>query len=93
MFDWFKKLPQAPNALTRADVPDILEKYGALMEKHPTAYMDETWLPVSKAQMRSVFKAAWKMAPDSTLRNHSLKRSGCLRAGRCSSSQPYTPPP
>jgi hypothetical protein len=70
MFDWFKKPPQTPNALATANVPDILEKYGALMEKHPTAYIDETWLPVPKARMRLVFKSAWKMAPDATLRNH-----------------------
>jgi hypothetical protein len=59
-----------PTKLTTADVPDILGKFGALMEKYPTAYIDETWLPASKDQMRLVFKAAWKMAPNAELRNH-----------------------
>jgi hypothetical protein len=71
MFDWFKKRHEnTPKPLTTADVPEILEQFGALMEKHPIAYMDESWLPVSKDQMRLVFKAACKMAPNAVLRNH-----------------------
>jgi hypothetical protein len=56
--------------LTTADVPRILQKYGELIEKYPTAYVDETLLPVSKHQMKMVLKAAWKMAPNEQLRNH-----------------------
>ena len=68
MFEWFKErreriLADRADRLVR-DVPVILSRYRELLEKHSTAYMDETWLPVSKAEMKTVFKIAWKSAKD-----------------------------
>ena len=71
MFGWFKSSkPKKPRDLTVADIGDILAKYGELLEKHPTAFMDESWLPVPKDEMRRVFKAAWKIAPTSEMRDY-----------------------
>jgi hypothetical protein len=70
MFDWFKpKGTNKPKTLTAADVGEVIEQYGELFEKYPRAYMDETWLPVPKDQMRLAFKVAWKLAPNAELRN------------------------
>jgi hypothetical protein len=68
MFEWFKKrreriLADRSDRLAR-DVPVILSRYRELLEKHSTAYMDETWLPVSKAEMKTVLKIGWKTAKD-----------------------------
>jgi hypothetical protein len=73
MFKWLggrRASANASTALTDADIVRIIQQYGALLVKYPTAYMDETWLPVPKDQMRLVFKAAWKIAPNAELRNH-----------------------
>lgn len=71
MFGWFKpSQPKKPPDLRARDVADIISRYGELLEKYPTAYMDESWLPAPKEQMRLVFKAAWKMAPTAEMRNH-----------------------
>jgi len=68
MFEWFKKrreriLADRSDRLVR-DVSVIMSRYRELLEKHSTAYMDETWLPVSKAEMKTVLKIAWKSAKD-----------------------------
>src|SRR5579863_5149257 len=70
MFGWFKSQSKAAANLTLADVAPVLEKYGMLLEKYPTAFVDESWLPVPKNQMRLVFKAAWKLAPTAEMRNY-----------------------
>jgi len=71
MFGWFKSSkPKKPRDLTVAEIGDILGKYGELIEKHPTAFMDESWLPVPKDEMRRVFKVAWKISPTPEMRNH-----------------------
>jgi hypothetical protein len=36
MFGWFKSTPSKPRELTLDTIADIMEKYGALLEKHPT---------------------------------------------------------
>ena len=56
--------------LTTSDVARIMQEYSGLLEKYPTAYMDEKWLPVPKDKMRLVLKAAWKMAPNAELRKY-----------------------
>jgi hypothetical protein len=63
MFEWFKERREriAEDRLKR-DAPIILSRYQELLEKHPTAYMDETWLPVSKTQMKAILKAVWVSA-------------------------------
>jgi hypothetical protein len=70
MFDWLKpKGTNKPRKLTTAaDVMDVLGKYGELLEKYPSAFVDETWLPVPKDQMRLAFKAALKFAPNEQMR-------------------------
>jgi hypothetical protein len=71
MFKWLKKGPaETPTKLTTADLPRIMQQYQTLLEKYPTAFIDEEWLPVPKDEMRLVFKAAWKMAPNAELRNY-----------------------
>ena len=69
MFGWFKAKQSKPRELTDDAIADIMEKYGALLEAYPTAYVDETLLPVPKDEMRRALQAAWKMAPP--LRNAS----------------------
>lgn len=49
------------------DVEETIARYGELIEKYPASYIDETWLPASKDQMRVAFKAVWQSAPE--LRN------------------------
>jgi hypothetical protein len=71
MFGWFKSAKrQHRRDLTLADVADVMATYGDLLMKYPTAYIDESWLPVPKEQMRQVFKAAWKLAPTAEMRNY-----------------------
>jgi hypothetical protein len=43
-------------------VPAILARYGELIEAHPTAYIDETQLPVDKEMMKAALKIGWKLA-------------------------------
>jgi hypothetical protein len=72
MFDWLKPKGQQakrPRTLTTAaDVVEVLGQYGELLEKYPSAFVDETWLPVPKDQMRLAFKAALKFAPNEQMR-------------------------
>jgi hypothetical protein len=68
MFEWFKEHRERILA-DRADRvarngPAILSRYSQLLEKHPTAYMDETWLPVSKAELKTILKVALMSAKD-----------------------------
>lgn len=73
--------------LTTSDVPRIMQEYSGLLEKYPTAYMDEKWLPVPKDQMRLVLKAAWKMAPMpffTTRKMPLLMLNGQVRSHTCS---------
>lgn len=71
MFRWLKTSKTKPPPQPKlADVAAIIAKYGELLEKYPTAYLDESWLPAPKAQMREVFKAAWKLAPAPEMRNY-----------------------
>jgi hypothetical protein len=65
LFGWLRSKPSKPRELTFEIVADIMEKYGALLERYQTAYVDESWLPVPKSEMRRAFQAVWKMAPQS----------------------------
>jgi hypothetical protein len=67
LFGWLRSKSSKPRELTFDAVASIMEKYGELLEKYPTAYVDESRLPVPKAEMRRALQAAWKMAPQ--LRN------------------------
>jgi hypothetical protein len=66
MFGWLRK-PAKSHKLTFDVIAGIMEKYGALLEKYPTAYVDESRLPVPKDEMRRALQSAWKIAPQ--LRN------------------------
>jgi len=64
MFKWFKSSnPKKPHDLTVAEIGDILANYAELIEKHPTAFMDESWLPVPKDEMRRVLRPPGKSLP------------------------------
>jgi hypothetical protein len=63
LFSWFRRKPARPE-LTLNYVAAVLKKYGTLLEEHPTAYIDQSRLPVPKSEMRRVLQAAWKMAPE-----------------------------
>jgi hypothetical protein len=67
VFGWFSLKQGKPPELTFDVIADIMEKYGVLLEKHPTAYVDESLLPVPKNEMRRALQAARKIAPE--LRN------------------------
>ena len=71
MLGWLRSsiLKRSPEQRA-SEVSRIIATYGELLEKHPAAYMDESWLPVSKKQMRRVFKTAWKIAPTAEMRNY-----------------------
>jgi hypothetical protein len=69
MFGWFTARYRKPRELTFDSIADIVERYGALLEKYPTAYVDERSLPAPKNEVRSALKAAWRIADDSQLRN------------------------
>jgi hypothetical protein len=70
MLRWLRStlgLTPKPNP---SEVASIVAKYGELLEKYPAAYMDESWLPLPKKQMRLVFKAAWTIAPTAEMRHY-----------------------
>jgi hypothetical protein len=69
MFGWFTARPSKPRELTFDAIADIIERYGALLEKYPTAYVDERSLPAPKEDVKSALKAAWKTAGNSQIRN------------------------
>src|SRR5271155_2123437 len=69
MFGWFGSKQNKPRELSFDVIADILGKYGALLEKYPTAYVDEIWLPAPKDEMRRVFRTAWRTVPNLQLRN------------------------
>lgn len=60
MLVWFRRKPAKLVDLATDAIVDIIGKYAELLERYPTAFIDESWLPVPKAQMPQVFKAAWK---------------------------------
>jgi hypothetical protein len=65
MFGWLKrKNRQTDTATFVKKVPNVLTQYGQLLEDYPSAYMDETWLPLDKASMKRVLKAGWILAAD-----------------------------
>jgi hypothetical protein len=68
MFRWFRA-KRRPRELTFEVIADIVERYGVLLERYPTAYVDERLLPVRKDEVRSALKASWKMAQNSQLRS------------------------
>lgn len=71
MLGWLKSsIFGRSRELDASYVYKIVAKYGEVLEQYPAAYIDESWLPVSKKQMRIVLKAAWKAAPTAEMRNY-----------------------
>jgi hypothetical protein len=71
MLRWLKSALSWRSTRPKAsEVLNIVATYGELLEKHPAAFMDESWLPVSKKRMRRVFKEAWKIAPTAEMRDY-----------------------
>lgn len=66
MLGWLRSsiLKRSPERST-PEVSRIIATYGELLEKYPAAYMDESWLPVSKKQMRremrNYVEVAWPL--------------------------------
>ena len=69
MFGFFRSKQDKPRELTFDVIADVVEKYGTLLEKYPTAYVDESLLPLPKDEMRRLLRAAWKVAANSKLRS------------------------
>jgi len=72
MLRWLKKRKaRAANDQFNRAVPEILARYGELLEKYPACYVDETWLPVSKGMMKEALKRGWLLAKgNEQLREH-----------------------
>lgn len=70
MLGWLRSMLRLSPKLNPSDVAGIVAKYGELLEKYPAAYMDESWLPLPKKQMRLVFKAAWTIAATAEMRHY-----------------------
>jgi hypothetical protein len=70
MLGWLKSILRLSPKPNPSEVARIIAKYGELLEKYPAAYMDESWLPLPKKQMRLVFKAAWTIAPTAEMRHY-----------------------
>jgi hypothetical protein len=71
MFDQIRKWRKESEIRRIAEtVPDILARYGELLEKYPTAYMDEKWLPVNKASMKQALKIGWLMSKNDQQREY-----------------------
>jgi hypothetical protein len=47
----------------------LIEAFGALMERYPTAILDTSKLPLPKADMKHVFMDAWLALPDERLQS------------------------
>jgi hypothetical protein len=79
MLGWFKrKNGRANTAAFVKTVPNVLTQYGDLLEKHPSAYMDDTWLPLDKPSMKRVLKAGWILAADDEARKWIENAWTCL---------------
>ena len=50
-------------------VPDIMARYGKLMEEYPLAVLDTSKLPLPKPEMKTLLKVAWRMAADDYMRD------------------------
>jgi hypothetical protein len=59
MFNWFHHRNERTGTDQRSRASAILASYQELLEKYPTAYLDETWLPVSKNEIKAILKTAW----------------------------------
>jgi hypothetical protein len=71
----WKRLPERKNRgieNSSEAVPEILGCYGELIlncyreliEKYPMAYLDESWLPANKPEMKQILKIGWLLAKD-----------------------------
>ena len=54
MLEWIKKTFGGEQPKT---LGDVFEAYGALLERYPTAILDSSMLPMSKAKMKVLLKA------------------------------------
>lgn len=71
MFGWLKRKPRrlARSALTVGAAYDAVVRYRAIMEQQGTAILDASKLPLPKAEMKLVLKAAWRAAPNANARD------------------------
>ncbi|MBN8967722.1 MAG: hypothetical protein J0G95_04585, partial [Rhizobiales bacterium] len=52
-------IPQSEVDRLNSNMPQILDAYTSLINKHSGEIVDSSWLPVSKAQMIEIFKFMW----------------------------------
>src|SRR5690242_10079280 len=64
MFGWLKKSKTEPS------IGDVIAVYATLVEKHGTAILDTSMLPLPKARMKEILKAAYKQTTDAGMRGH-----------------------
>jgi len=63
MFSWLRKTRQDAIAKKSIIVANAaIEKFGELLEKYPGGYLDESWLPLPKSEMKTAFKVRWLIA-------------------------------
>ena len=56
---WLEQRRQKKEAVELVGGANIaISRMGALLEKHPGGYMDESWLPLAKPAMKTAFKIA-----------------------------------
>lgn len=74
MLEWLRGRQAAPSAsaapgVTRESAEDTVGKLSELMERHPLAILDISWLPLPKAEMKKALRLLWQIAPNEQLRN------------------------
>lgn len=70
MLGWLRSILRLSPKPNPSEVASIVAKYGELLERYPAAYMDDSWLPLPKKQMRLAFKAGWTIAPTAEMRHY-----------------------
>ena len=75
MLSWFKKRRDADKAKkTVMGAQLAIGRLGELIERYPSAVMDEKWLPLPKADMKTALKVGWITAQNEQERE--LMRAG-----------------
>jgi hypothetical protein len=65
MFDWLKGA-----FAKKQTVNDTVEAYGKLLEEYPLSILDDSMLPLPKAEMKILFKALYAKTSNPQLADH-----------------------
>src|SRR4029077_265180 len=77
MFGWLKRIALTDKPKT---VGEVMDSYGALLEKYPLAIIDISMLPIPKTQMKAVLKGLYARTGDA--RRQELLETGFLFLSR-----------